>query len=94
MLAAVNKYACLEELTNDVVSTPKLLDQMSAETLSQLTSYAIDNDDFRVLTLLAEIHTGIPMDTDYLPEWWLSDFHDDVTEVKFEHQKLKKITLV
>lgn len=90
MLTTVNKYTCLEELTNDVVSAPELLDEMSAETLSQLTSYAIENDDFRVLALLTEIHTGIPMDTDYLPEWWLSDFHDDVTEVKFEHQKNSK----
>ncbi|WP_299137302.1 integrase [uncultured Vibrio sp.] len=90
MLTAINKYACLEELTHDVVSNPKLLHGMGADTLSQLTSYAIDSDDFRVLALLTEIHTGIPTGSNYLPEWWLSDFHDDITEVKFEHQKNSK----
>ena len=90
MLKTVNKQPYLEELTNDIASDPMLLEGMSADILSQLTSYAIKSDDFRVLALLTEMHTGIPMDSDYLPEWWLSDFHDDITEVKFEHQKNSK----
>ncbi|MFB1071984.1 integrase [Vibrio diabolicus] len=90
MLTAATENPRLEELTNDVVSNPKLLNGMSADTLSQLTTHAIEHDDFRVLALLTEIYTGIPVDSDYLPKWWLSDFHDDITEVKFEHLKHSK----
>ncbi|MFS2262240.1 integrase [Vibrio vulnificus] len=90
MLIAIDNHAYMKELTDDVMNNPRLLDGMHVETLSKLTSYAIERDDFRVLDLLTEIHTGIPMKSDYLPEWWLSDFHDDITIVKFEHRKHSK----
>ncbi|MEZ8417787.1 integrase [Vibrio splendidus] len=90
MLTAVLNKAYLEDLTDDIVNNPELLNGMHVNTLSQLTSYAIEKDDFRVLALLTEIHTGIPMHSGHLPEWWLSDFYDDITEVKFEHQQNAK----
>ncbi|MCZ4293190.1 integrase [Vibrio sinaloensis] len=87
MLTVIDNYAYLAALTNDVMDNPKLLNGMHVDTLSQLKSYAIEMDDFRVLALLTEIHTGIPMNDDHLPDWWLSDFFDDITVVKFEHLK-------
>lgn len=90
MVTDVGNYTSLEELTDDIVDNPGLLDGMHVNTLSQLTAYAVDKDDFRVLALLTQIHTGIPMHSDHLPGWWLSGFHDDITQVKFEHQKKSK----
>ncbi|MDC5706163.1 integrase [Vibrio europaeus] len=87
MLVAIDNHAYLEELTSDIVNNPALLDGMHVETLSQLTLYAVEKDDFRALALLTEIHTGIPMNPDRLPNWWLSDFYNDVTKVQFEHEK-------
>ncbi|KOE85766.1 integrase [Vibrio parahaemolyticus] len=87
MLRLVNNHVYLEELTEDIVYNPKLLDGMHVETLSDLTDYAIAVGDFRVLAIITEAHTGIPASLDYLPEWWLSDFYDDVTQIKFEHRK-------
>ncbi|CAK3542679.1 integrase [Vibrio crassostreae] len=90
MLTAVDNLAYLEELTNDIVNNPDKLNGMHVDTLSQLNNYAVATDDFRVLGLLTEIHTGIPMQSDQLPEWWLSDFHDDITKIRFKHQKSAK----
>ncbi|MEZ9577425.1 MULTISPECIES: integrase [unclassified Vibrio] len=90
MLTAVCNHIYFEELTGDIVDNPELLNGMHINTLSRLTAYAVEKDDFRVLALLSQIHTGIPMQEDYLPEWWLSDFHDDITKVKFDHQKKTK----
>lgn len=90
MLAAVDNLAHLEELTNDIVSNPDILNGMHVDTLSQLTNYAAATDDFRFLDLLVEIHTGIPMQSDPLPEWWLSDFHNDITKIHFKHQQNAK----
>ncbi|MGD6740177.1 hypothetical protein ACN08N_19415 [Photobacterium leiognathi subsp. mandapamensis] len=90
MLTAVDNLAYLEELTNDIVNNPDKLNGMRLDTLSQLTNYAVATDDFRVLGLLTEIHTGIPMQSDSLPEWWLSDFHDDITKIHFKHQQSAK----
>ncbi|WP_318475438.1 integrase [Photobacterium leiognathi] len=90
MLTTVDNLAYLEELTNDIVNTPEKLNGMHVDTLSQLTNYAVATDDFRVLGLLTEIHTGIPMQSDSLPEWWLSDFHDDITKIHFKHQQNAK----
>ncbi|MEZ9998473.1 integrase [Vibrio lentus] len=92
MLEAIDNYAYLEELTTDIIDNPALLNGMHVETLSQLTSYAVEKDDFRALSLLTEIYTGIPTDRDRIPSWWLSNLYDDISEVKFEHQeKIKKI---
>ncbi|MEZ9949967.1 integrase [Vibrio breoganii] len=87
MLVAIDNNAHLEELTNDVVNNPALLHGMHVETLSQLTSYAVETEDFRVLDLLTETFTGIPMNAEHLPNWWKSDFDDDITIIKFENQK-------
>lgn len=91
MLVAIDNYTYLEELTQDIIDDPALLDGMHVDTLSQLTSYAAEKDDFRVLALLTEIHTGIPMHRDDKPDWWLSDFYDDVSEVKFKNQKSVRV---
>ncbi|MEZ9436592.1 integrase [Vibrio lentus] len=91
MLVAIDNYTYLEELTQDVIDNPTLLNDMHVDTLSQLTSYAVEKDDFRVLALLTEIHTGIPMHRNNMPDWWLSDFYGDVSEIKFEHQKNIKV---
>ncbi|MFV8456446.1 integrase [Vibrio owensii] len=92
MLDAIDNYAYLEELTSDIVNNPALLNGMHLDTLAQLTSYAVEKDDFRVLALLTEIYTGIPANHDSMPSWWLSNFYDDVSEIKFAHQeKIKKI---
>ena len=90
MLTAVDNLAYLEELTNDIVNNPEKLNGMHVDTLSQLTNYAVATDDFRVLGLLTEIHTGIPSQSDSLPEWWLSDFHDDISKIHLKHQKSAK----
>ncbi|KJF96275.1 hypothetical protein [Photobacterium angustum] len=90
MQTAVDNLAYLEELTNDIVNNPEKLNGMHVDTLSQLTNYAVATDDFRVLGLLTEIHTGIPMQSDSLPEWWLSDFHDDITKIHFKQQQNAK----
>ncbi|PSV41331.1 integrase [Photobacterium sp. GB-36] len=90
MLTAVDNLAYLEKLTNDIVNNPEKLNGMHVNTLSQLTNYAVATDDFRVLALLTEIHTGIPMESDSLPEWWLSNFHDDISKIHFKHQKKVK----
>ncbi|AZS27224.1 integrase [Vibrio anguillarum] len=87
MLVAVDSYACIEDLMEDILDNPEILNGMHVDTLSKLTSYAIEKDDFRVLSLVSELHTGIPSTDNHLPEWWLSDFYDDVTQIKFEHQK-------
>ncbi|MGR5556331.1 integrase [Vibrio fortis] len=87
MLATTFNHAYLEELTSDIVNNPALLDGMHVDTLSQLTLYAVQKDDFRALALLTEIHTGIPTNRDQPPNWWLSDFDDDVTQLQFEHEK-------
>ncbi|WP_305839680.1 integrase [Photobacterium leiognathi] len=90
MLTAVDNLAYLEKLTNDIVNNPEKLNGMHVNTLSQLTNYAVATDDFRVLALLTEIYTGIPMESDSLPEWWLSNFHDDISKIHFKHQKKVK----
>jgi hypothetical protein len=89
MLVAVDNYAYIEELMEDILDNPEMLNGMHVDMLSKLASYAIEKDDFRVLSLVSELHTGIPS-TDRLPEWWLSDFDDDVTQIKFEHQQSTK----
>lgn len=90
MLVTVDNHANLEELMEDILSNPKMLDGMHVNTLAQLASYAVEKDDFRVLALIAELHTGVPSTNDHLPEWWLSDFYDDITKIKFEHQSETK----
>ncbi|EAR53674.1 site-specific recombinase, phage integrase family domain protein [Photobacterium sp. SKA34] len=90
MLTAIDNFAYLKKLTNDIVNNPDMLNRMHVDTLSQLTNYAVATDDFRVLGLLTEIHTGIPMKADSLPEWWLSDFYDDITKIQFQHQQSAK----
>ncbi|MGF1714916.1 integrase [Photobacterium chitinilyticum] len=87
MLVAVDNHAYIEELMEDILSIPEMLNGMHVNTLAQLASYAVERDDFRVLALITELHTGIPSSDDHLPEWWLSDFYDDITQIKFEHHK-------
>ncbi|MEZ9315606.1 integrase [Vibrio lentus] len=87
MLVVVDNYAYIEELMEDILENPEILNGMHVDTLLKLASYAIEKDDFRVLSTVSELHTGIPSTDNYLPEWWLSDFYDDVTHIKFEHVK-------
>ncbi|MCS0365213.1 integrase [Vibrio diabolicus] len=90
MLMVIDNYDYLAELTDEVVNNPSMLDGMHINTLDQLTTYAVEEDDFRVLDILTEIHTGISMKSDRMPDWFKSGFDDDITEVKFEHQKKSK----
>ncbi|MFA0178742.1 integrase [Vibrio lentus] len=91
MLVPIDNFAYLAELTQDVIDNPTLLNGMHVDTLSLLMSYAIEKDDFRVLALITEMHTGIHMNHNNMPDWWLSDFYDDVSKIKFEHQKNIKV---
>ena len=68
MLTVADNHAYLEELIDDLLSNPEILNGMHINKLSQLTCYAIEKDDFRALALLTQIHTGIPMHSDYLPD--------------------------
>lgn len=90
MLVAIDNYTYLKGLMEDILDDPQILDGMHVNTLSQLTSCAIEKDDFRVLALISELHTGIPSTDDYLPGWWQSDFYDDITIIQLEHQKNSK----
>ncbi|OEE36075.1 hypothetical protein [Vibrio ordalii] len=87
MLVAIDSYAYIEELMDEILDNPEMLNGMHVDTLLQLVSYAIEKDDFRVLSLVSGLHTGIPSTDNHLPDWWLSDFYDDITQIKFEHQK-------
>ncbi|MGF1826419.1 integrase [Vibrio splendidus] len=87
MLVTVDSHAHIRTLMEDILCNPNLLDGMHVDTLRQLTSYAVEKGDFSVLSLITKLYTGIPSKNDSLPEWWLSDFHDDITKVKFEHQR-------
>ncbi|UPR49258.1 integrase [Vibrio cyclitrophicus] len=87
MLVATDNHAYIEELMEDILLKPEMLNGMHVKTLAQLASYAVEIDDFRVLALITELYTGIPSINDHLPDWWLSDFYDDITQIKFEHQK-------
>ncbi|WP_249929758.1 MULTISPECIES: hypothetical protein [Vibrio] len=90
MLVAIDNHAYIENLMDEILDNPQLLNGMHVDTLAQLTSYAVEKDDFRVLSLVSELHTGIPFSDNHLPDWWQSDFYDDITKIKFEHQKSAK----
>ncbi|MBT2919588.1 hypothetical protein [Vibrio anguillarum] len=90
MLVAIENHAYIEELMEDILDNPKIINGMHVDTLARLTSYAVEKDDFRVLSLVSELHTGIPSSDNYLPDWWQSDYDDDITKIKFEHQKVAK----
>ncbi|MBS9847927.1 integrase [Vibrio alginolyticus] len=64
-------------LIEDIVLDHSILNSLSTETLNQIVDFATANNDYRVLDILVNIHTGIYSYDERHPEWLESNFDAD-----------------
>ncbi|WP_375748383.1 integrase [Vibrio sp. HN007] len=72
------------QLIEDIVLDHSLLDGLDSDVVKDIINYSAFNDDYRVLDILANIHTGIYDYNEKTPEWLESSFEDAQWVVKFK----------
>ncbi|MEZ8802142.1 integrase [Vibrio splendidus] len=72
------------QLIEDIVLDHSLLDGLDSDVVRDVINYSAFNDDYRVLDILANSHTGIYDYDEKKPEWLESSFEDAQWVVKFK----------
>ncbi len=72
------------QLIEDIVLDHSLLDGLGSDVVRDIIDYSASNNDYRVLDILANIHTGIYDYEEKKPEWLASSFEDAQWVVKFK----------
>ena len=90
MLDYVINNVSIANIIEEIVLDNSRLNNLNAETLERITDFAISNDDYRALDILAHIHTGIYGYNKRQPEWLKSDFEANEWTLNFGG-KIKKV---
>ncbi|MDF4345074.1 integrase [Vibrio parahaemolyticus] len=77
MLSVAIDNTSIASLIEDIVLDRSLLNGISGETLNQIADFASVNNDYRVLDILVNIHTGIYDYDERQPEWLECNFDAD-----------------
>ncbi|MFH4621238.1 integrase [Vibrio furnissii] len=74
MLSVAIDNASTANLIESIVLDHSLLNGLSAGTLEEIIKFSVANDDYRVLDIITNYHTGIYNYDDRQPEWLESSF--------------------
>ncbi|WP_348225446.1 integrase [Vibrio parahaemolyticus] len=74
MLSVAIDNSSIANLIESIVLDHSLLNGLSAETLEDIINFSVANDDYRVLDVITNFHTGIYSYDDRQPEWLESKF--------------------
>lgn len=74
MLSVAIDNSSIANLIEDIELDHSLLNGLSAEILDEIINFSVANDDYRVLDIITNIHTGIYGYDDRQPEWLESSF--------------------
>lgn len=74
MLSIAIDNSSIANLIEEIVSDHSLLNGLSADTLEDITRFSVAHDDYRVLDIITNIHTGIYDYDSRQPEWLESSF--------------------
>lgn len=74
MLSVATDNTSIANFIEDIVLDRSLLNGLSVEKLNQIADFATVNNDYRVLDILVNIHTGIYDYDERQPEWLESNF--------------------
>ncbi len=74
MLSVAIDNSSIATLIENIVLDHSLLNGLSAETLEDIINFSVANDDYRVLDVITNFHTGIYSYDDRQPEWLESSF--------------------
>ncbi|EPT9295541.1 integrase [Vibrio parahaemolyticus] len=74
MLSVAIDNTSIANLIESIVLDHSLLNGLSAETLEDIINFSVANDDYRVLDVITNFHTGIYSYDDRQPEWLESKF--------------------
>ncbi|EJK2423599.1 integrase [Vibrio parahaemolyticus] len=74
MLSVAIDNSSIANLIESIVLDHSLLNGLSAETLEDIINFSVANDDYRVLDVITNFHTGIYSYDDRQPEWLESSF--------------------
>jgi hypothetical protein len=74
MLSIAIDNTSITSLIEDIVQDHSKLDGLSKQLLEQIINFSVNHNDYRVLDVITQIHTGIYDYDDRKPEWLESDF--------------------
>ncbi|KAB1512653.1 integrase [Photobacterium damselae] len=74
MLSVAIDNSTITNFIESIVLDHSLLNGLSAETLEEIINFSVANDDYRVLDIITNYHTGIYDYDDRQPEWLESSF--------------------
>ncbi|EID7761339.1 integrase [Vibrio parahaemolyticus] len=74
MLSVAIDNTSIANLIESIVLDHSLLNGLSAETLEDIINFSVANDDYRVLDVITNFHTGIYSYDERQPEWLESKF--------------------
>ncbi|EGQ9327729.1 integrase [Vibrio vulnificus] len=74
MLSVAIDNSSIANLIESIVLDHSLLNGLSAETLEDIINFSVANDDYRVLDVITDFHTGIYGYDDRQPDWLESSF--------------------
>jgi hypothetical protein len=74
MLSVAIDNSSIANLLESIVLDHSLLNGLSAETLEEIINFSVTSNDYRVLDIITDIHTGIYGYDDRQPEWLASNF--------------------
>lgn len=88
MLSVAIDNSSTANLIESIVLDDSLLNGLSAETLEDIINFSVANDDYRVLDIITNFHTGIYGYDDRHPEWLESSFPENKWVLTFgKHPK-------
>ncbi|PTP35823.1 integrase [Vibrio splendidus] len=76
MLSVSIDNSSIDELIEDIVQDHSMLHGINSVQLEEIIDYSIANNDYRVLNILANIHTGIYDYDERQPAWLASKFYE------------------
>lgn len=86
MLSLAIDNSSTAHLIESIVLDHSLLNDISAETLEEIINFSVANDDYRVLDIITNFHTGIYDYDDRQPEWLESSFPANKWVLTFHKQ--------
>ncbi|MEZ9754910.1 integrase [Vibrio splendidus] len=86
MLSVAIDNSSTAHLIESIVLDHSLLNGLSSETLEEIINFSVANDDYRVLDIITNFHTGIYDYDDRQPEWLESSFPANKWVLTFRKQ--------
>lgn len=83
MLIADKNSKHISKLIEDIVLDHSKLNGISIQLYNKIINFSVVNNDYRVLDIIVNMHTGIYDFNEIKPDWLESDFYESVWVMKF-----------